>query len=125
MATITDTVIDPPRQPAGVRPSIILKTAGTPSITVDPSSLTAGVPFSLTVKVEDAYGNVVRSFTGTIHFTSTDDTARLPKDYTLRPAHRGVHTFTGLVLHEKGIQTITITDPFNSAITASVIVDVL
>jgi hypothetical protein len=124
-ATITDTVIDPPRQPAGVRPTIILKTAGTPSITVAPSSLAAGVPFSLTVMVKDAYGNIVSNFTGTIHFTSTDGTARLPKDYTLRSANRGVHTFTGLVLHQKGIQTITITDPLNSAITASVIVDVL
>jgi hypothetical protein len=78
----------------------------------------------LTVTVEDAYGRVVNKFTGTIHFTSTDETARLPRDYTLTAARKGTHTFTGLVLHEKGIQTITITDPLDSSITASVIVDV-
>jgi hypothetical protein len=79
----------------------------------------------LTVTVEDAYGNVVSKFTGTIHFTSTDGTARLPKDYTVAAARKCTHTFTGLVLHKNGIQTITITDPLDSSITASVIVDVV
>jgi titin len=123
--TLTDTVIDPPQRHATPpHVSMILKATGTPSITVASSSLTAGGRFTLTVTVEDAFGNVVRGFVGTLHFTSTDDTARLPKDYTLRSANRGVHTFTGLVLHKKGIQTITISNPLDSSITASVIVDV-
>jgi hypothetical protein len=37
-----------------------------------PANVSAGVPFSLTVTVEDAYGNVVTGYTGTIHFSSTD-----------------------------------------------------
>src|SRR5487761_1618989 len=36
-------------------------------ILVAPSSVQPGVPFSLTVKVEDAYGNIVSGYVGTIH----------------------------------------------------------
>jgi hypothetical protein len=133
--------------------SATLKTAGTQSITVTdtttatlagsetgitvnpaaaskfiitaPSSVTAGVPFSLTVTVEDAYGNVVTGYTGKIHFSSTDKTATLPANYTFTAADKGVHTFTGLILRKKGNQTIVITDKLNSSLTGSVIENVL
>jgi FG-GAP-like repeat/FG-GAP repeat len=133
--------------------SVILKTAGTQSLTATdtttgsltgtdggitvnpaaasrfvisaPSSVTSGVAFSLTITVEDAYGNVVTGYTGTIHFKSTDRTATLPANYTFTAADKGVHTFTGLVLRKTGKQTLTITDTLNSALTNSVIEDVL
>jgi hypothetical protein len=88
------------------------------------SSVTAGTPFGLIVKVEDAYGNVVTGYTGTVHFSSTDNTATLPKNYTFTVPDKGVHTFTGLVLRTRGNQTIAITDTLDN-LTASVIVDVL
>jgi hypothetical protein len=47
-----------------------------------PSSVTRGAAFSLTLTVEDAYGNVVTGYVGTVHFTSSDSTATLPTDYT-------------------------------------------
>jgi hypothetical protein len=94
-------------------------------IIIAPSSVTAGAFFSLTVKVEDAYGNVATGYAGTIHFSSTDPKARLPKDYTFSAADQGVHTFTGLVLRTRGFQKITITDKFNSSLFTWVIVDVL
>jgi hypothetical protein len=90
-----------------------------------PSGAKAGVPFSLTVTVEDAYGNVVTGYTGTIHFTSTDNKASLPANYTFSAADKGVRTFTGLVLRKKGMQKITITDTLNSFLTGSVIENVL
>jgi hypothetical protein len=90
-----------------------------------PSSVSAGVPFSLTLTVKDAYGNVVTGYTGTIHFTSTDGTASLPVNYTFTAADKGVHTFTGLVLRKKGTQKITLTDTLNSSLTGSVIENVL
>ena len=90
-----------------------------------PASVIAGVQFSLTVKVEDAYGNVVTGYAGTIHFTSTDPRAALPANYTFTAADNGVHTFTGLVLRKKGSQKITITDTLNSSLTGSVIENVL
>jgi hypothetical protein len=83
------------------------------------------VAFSLTLTVEDVYGNVVTGYTGTVHFSSTDTQATLPRNYTFTAADKGVHTFTGLVLRKKGYQKITITDAHNSALTSSVTVDVL
>jgi hypothetical protein len=133
--------------------SVILKTAGTQSITVKdaatvalsgseggitvnpaaaskflisaPASVRSGVAFSLTITVQDAYGNVVTGYTGTIHFTSTGGKASLPANYTFTAADKGVHTFTGLVLRKKGNQTITITDTLNSSLTGSVVENVL
>jgi hypothetical protein len=90
-----------------------------------PASVTHGTNFSVTLTVEDAYGNVVTGYTGTVHFTSSDSSATLPKDYTFTATDKGVHTFTGLVLRKKGNQTITITDTQHSSLTGSRTVDVL
>ena len=90
-----------------------------------PSSVSAGVACNLTLTVEDAYGNVVIGYTGTVHFSCTDKTATLPKNYTFTAAEKGVHTFTVLVLRKKGYQTITITDTLNNSLTGSEILDVL
>jgi hypothetical protein len=90
-----------------------------------PPSVNPGAPFGLTVTVEDAYGNVVTGYAGTIHFSSTDKTATLPATYTFAAADKGVHTFTGLILRKKGRQSITITDTRNSLLTGSDVVDVL
>jgi hypothetical protein len=133
--------------------SAILKTAGTQSITVKdtatvalsgseggitvnpaaaskflisaPASVRSGVAFSLTITVQDAYGNVVTGYTGTIHFKSTDGRASLPANYTFTAADKGVHTFAGLVLRKKGTQKITLTDTLNSSLAGSVIENVL
>jgi hypothetical protein len=130
--------------------SAALKTAGSQSITVadtsgltttdsgisinaaaasqfvisGPSHVTAGVAFSLTVKVEDAYGNVVTNYTGTVHFASSDRRAILPANYTFAAADMGVHIFTGIVLSTKGTRTITLTDTLNSALTESLVENV-
>jgi hypothetical protein len=90
-----------------------------------PASVNAGVPFSLTVTVEDAYGNVVSGYTGTIHFGSTDNRATLPANYTFTAADKGVHTFTSLALRKRGNQKITVTDTHNSSLTGSMIEHVL
>jgi len=90
-----------------------------------PSSVTSGVAFSLAITVKDAYGNVVTGYTGTIHFTSTDNKGTLPANYTFTAADKGVHTFTGLALRKKGTQKVTLTDALNSSLTGSAILDVL
>ena len=89
------------------------------------ASVLSSVAFNLMITVQDAYGNVVTGYTGTIHFTSWDGRASLPADYTFTAADKGVHTFSGLILRRKGNQTITVTDTLNSTLFASVIVDVL
>jgi hypothetical protein len=89
-----------------------------------PSSVQPGEPFSLTVTVEDAYGNIVTGYVGTIHFRSSDSQARLPVNYTFTASDRGAHTFTGLILKKAGNQTITATDTKNSSLTGKTMVDV-
>ena len=70
--------------------------------------------------VEDAYGNVVTGYTGTIHFSSTDNKTTLPANYTFTATDAGVHTFTNaFTLRKRGTQTIRVTDLVNSALTAT------
>ncbi|HVX13047.1 MAG TPA: VCBS repeat-containing protein [Pirellulales bacterium] len=90
-----------------------------------PSSIQPGVPFSLTVTVEDAYGNIVTGYVGTIHFASSDNQAKLPTNYTFTASNNGVHTFSGLVLKKSGNQTITATDTKSSSVTGKTVVDVV
>jgi hypothetical protein len=90
-----------------------------------PSSVSRGAKFSVTVTVEDAYGNVVTGYTGTVHFSSSDSTATLPADYTFTAADAGVHKFLNqVILRKKGKQTLTITDTLNSGLTATVTITV-
>jgi hypothetical protein len=85
-----------------------------------PSSVAQGTKFSVTVTVEDAYGNVATGYTGTVHFTSSDSTATLPRNYTFTAADAGVHTFTrAFMLRKRGQQTLTVFDTSNSALTAT------
>jgi hypothetical protein len=56
----------------------------------------AGTPFDVTVTAQDADGNTVTGYTGTVHFTSADRYgAALPADYAFTPADAGRHTFAG------------------------------
>jgi hypothetical protein len=85
-----------------------------------PSSVSKGAKFSVTLTVEDAYGNVVTGYTGTVRFSSSDSTATLPANYTFTSADAGVHTFSNkVILRKKGTQTLTVTDTLNSALTAT------
>ncbi|MGY3583916.1 hypothetical protein ACVIGB_007026 [Bradyrhizobium sp. USDA 4341] len=77
-----------------------------------PGSSTAGVAGSGTVTALDAFGNVVTSYAGTVHFTSTDSHAVLPANMTLT---NGTTTFSE-TLDSAGSQTITATDTVASAI---------
>jgi hypothetical protein len=69
----------------------------------------SGRPFSITVTARDALGNIAPSYTGTVHFTSSDTHAVLPADYTFMPLDAGSQTFTVTIPHP-GYQTATATD---------------
>ena len=47
----------------------------------------------ITVTALDSSNNMGATYTGTVHFTSTDPTAILPADYTFTAADAGTHTF--------------------------------
>jgi len=92
-------------------------TASTPthfSVT-SPSPVTAGVPFSFTVTALDANNNVVFTYAGAVHFSSSDSAAFLPPDSTLAS---GVGTFYA-TLKTGASQTITATDQVTGSITGT------
>ena len=60
----------------------------------------------------DAAGNTINSYTGTVHFTSSDSLATLPADSTLTS---GIGVFSATLI-TAGTQTITATDTSNSTI---------
>jgi uncharacterized delta-60 repeat protein len=85
-----------------------------------PSSVSKGSKFSVTLTVEDAFGNVVTGYVGTVHFTSSDSTATLPSNYTFTAGDAGIHTFTKMtMLRKRGNQTLTVTDTQNSALSTT------
>jgi hypothetical protein len=74
-----------------------------------PSPTPAGSAGVFTVTVVDGNGNPVTGYLGTVHFTSSDPQATLPRDYTFTAADGGTHDF-GAVLKTAGPQSITVTD---------------
>ncbi len=81
---------------------------------------TAGQSITVSVVGEDAYGNTATGYTGTVHFSSTDNKASLPVDSTLTA---GVGSFAA-VLQTAGTQTITVSDTANTALAGSAAVTV-
>jgi len=71
-----------------------------------PAFATAGTPVSFTVTALDSSNNVVTSYSGTVHFTSTDAHAMLPASSTLTMG-TGIFSAT---FSTPGNQTITATD---------------
>jgi hypothetical protein len=78
-----------------------------------PSAVTTNLAFTVTVNADDAYGNVVPSYAGTVKFTSSDAQATLPANSTLA---NGTMTFSTVVLVALGSQTITAADTMTSSL---------
>ena len=85
-----------------------------------PGSAVLGAPFSFAVTAEDAANNPATTYTGTVHFTSTDGAATLPADTTLVDGMGTVNA----TLNTLGHQTITAADTVDSSI-AGVSPDIL
>jgi hypothetical protein len=75
-----------------------------------PTIATAGTPFSITVRAEDAFGNTASGYTGTVSFSSSDPAAFLPTPYTFTANDLGAKTLGGVILRATGTQTITVSD---------------
>jgi hypothetical protein len=72
-----------------------------------PASVNAGTAFNFTVTALDASNTTVSTYSGTLHFTSTDTEAALPADSTLM---NGTGSLLA-TLETVGSQTLTATDP--------------
>jgi uncharacterized repeat protein (TIGR01451 family) len=117
---VSDTVVSWLTNRAG----IVVKPAAAKSFLIEaPNIVTAGTSFAITVTVLDAYNNIVKGYTGTIHFTSSDSNPGLPANYTFVSGDNGTHTFT-VTLNSVGPQTITATDTRVSTLTGSATVSV-
>jgi hypothetical protein len=119
--TVTDTVT------AGITGSetgISVTAAAATHLSISaPSSASIGVAISVTVIALDAYGNIATGYLGTIHFTSSDNKAILPSNYTFVAGDAGVHTFT-VIFKSSGTQTLTATDTHTGSIKGSASVKV-
>jgi hypothetical protein len=96
------------------------------SLVPQSGTLTHGMPFNLTVTAKDPYGNTAISYSGTVHFTSSDLGATLPADYTFTTGagnDNGVHPFS-VTLSAAGNPTVTATDMATPTITGTVTVTV-
>src|SRR5262249_14007334 len=62
-------------------------------ISIPSGTETTGAPFAVTVSAADNSGATLTSYTGKVHFTSTDAAAVLPADYTFVAGDNGVHSF--------------------------------
>jgi len=80
------------------------------TVTGFPSPVTAGTAGVITVHAVDQFGNPLTSYTGTVHFTSSDPRAVLSADYTFTAADAGAHVFNNVVLKTAGNRSITVAD---------------
>ena len=87
------------------------------------TSQVAGVAFSVTVTARDAFGNTATSYTGRVHFSSSEagSGVSLPSDYKFQSGDLGIHTFTnGVTLMTVGTGVwVTATDTSTGSITGS------
>ena len=72
-------------------------------------STVSGTQQSFTVKALNAYNQVVESYAGTVHVTSSDSKAILPDDYTFDDGDQGTATFE-VTLETTGSKTVSFTD---------------
>lgn len=75
------------------------------------SEVVAGKNLTVRVGAKDKNGDVVTNYTGTIRFSSSDDRAVLPNDYTFMGEDQGWHTFyLSVMFQTAGMQTLGVLD---------------
>jgi hypothetical protein len=90
-----------------------------------PATVSPNTAFTITVTAYDPYWNVATGYRGTVRLKSSDNLAALPGNYTFTAGDGGAHTFGNAVkLKTSGMQTITVRDTTNPAITGSASVQV-
>jgi Chitobiase/beta-hexosaminidase C-terminal domain/Right handed beta helix region len=80
-----------------------------------PGKTIAGSSFAFTVTAVDVFNNTATSYSGTVHFTSSDGSATLPANATLSNGTAGFNA----TLKTLGSQSITATDTVNNSITGT------
>lgn len=104
----------------GSRSVTVNAAAASQLVVAAPASASANGPFQVTVSTRDEFNNVAPSYTGTVHFTSSDPAAILPADNTLASGTRNFNVTLGTA----GAQTVTVTDTVTPSFTGSANVSV-
>src|SRR5262249_31987814 len=104
----------------GTQSGIVVNPARTAKfvLTGYPSPIVAGSSGTLTITALDAFGNLTPTYTGIVHFTSSDSKAVLPANYTFVAGDNGVHTFS-VTLKTAASQSITATDALAGSVKGS------
>jgi titin len=116
----------------GKQTGIVVSTGGVSQFQVVPASTTetAFKAFQVTVTAQDAYGNTVTGYRGTVQFSSSDPHATIVDPatglsvalqgftYTFTSADAGSHNFS-VSLNTQGSQTLTGTDTVSSSVTGT------
>jgi hypothetical protein len=102
----------------GAQTGIVVKPAAVKTLVVSglTTPRTKGVAGTIRVTAVDAYGNRVSGYTGTIHFTSSDTSAKLPVNYKFKATDAGTHVFS-VTLKKAGTQWVRARDTVTSTIT--------
>ena len=105
---------------SGTSSGITVSSGTAQSLLVSTGTTTAftGTLFLVTVTARDGAGNTLTTYSGTVHFTSTDSAASLPADYTFVPADAGQHSFA-VALSRPGTYAVTATAVGSPGITGS------
>jgi hypothetical protein len=75
------------------------------------AEVVSGKNLTIRIGAKDKNGDVVPNYTGTIRFSSSDDRAVLPNDYTFITEDQGWHTFyLSVMLQTPGMQTVAVHD---------------
>jgi hypothetical protein len=110
--TATDTVTS---SIAGTGTTTVLAAAATHFVVSGPTSSTITTQTSFAVTAQDQFNNTATSYTGTVHFTSSDAAAILPADSLIT---NGTGNFL-VTFKTSGGQTLTATDVNTSSITGT------
>jgi len=107
-------------------PMADLFTVATRLLVSAPAAVPAGSGFTVNVAATDDAGHVATSYSGTIHFGSSDTAAFLPADYafTGNGGDNGIHSFTGTALLTTGGQSVAAADLAKPAIAGAAAVAV-
>lgn len=115
VGTQTVTAKDTANSLTGVANITVNPAAASSFAVTAPATATAGTAVNITVTAKDPFGNTATSYSGTVHFTSSDGSASLPANSTLTA---GAGTFS-VTFNTTGNQTVTATDTVSGGLTST------
>ena len=91
-----------------------------------PTTVTAGELQSVKISAKDENGTTIKNYVGRLRFSSSDNEAKLPSDYTFDREDQGAHTFSlAIVFKNIGSQTIAVHDLSDFRINGEQVVEVI